>query len=112
VAVQVQVSYDSDVEKALALLVEIAQREPRALGDAQAPKAFLVGFGDNGINLELGVWINDPHVGQLDLKSSINRAIVKAFAANGIEIPFPRRDIRILDDVSPVPPPVGRTPVR
>jgi small-conductance mechanosensitive channel len=109
-AVQVQVSYGSDVEKALALLVEIAQREPRALGEAQAPKAFLVGFGDNGINLELGVWINDPHVGQLDLKSSINRAIVREFAANGIDIPFPRRDIRILDDVSLAQPRGDRTP--
>jgi small-conductance mechanosensitive channel len=100
VAVQVQVSYDSDVEKALALLCEIAAREPRALRDAQAPKAFLLGFADSGINLELGVWINDPHVGQLDLKSSINRTILKEFAAHGIEIPFPRRDVRIVDAVT------------
>jgi small-conductance mechanosensitive channel len=100
VAVQVQVSYDSDVEKALALLCEIAAREPRALRDAQAPKAFLLGFADSGINLELGVWINDPHVGQLDLKSSINRTILKEFVAHGIEIPFPRRDVRIVDAVT------------
>ena len=38
IALQVQVAYDSDVEKALALLVEIALREPRVLRDAQAPK--------------------------------------------------------------------------
>ena len=95
-AVQVQVAYDSDVEKALALLVEIALREPRVLRDANAPKAFLVNFGDSGITLELGVWINDPHVGQLDLKSSLNRAILREFTANGIAIPFPQRDIRIV----------------
>ena len=96
IALQVQVAYDSDVEKALALLVEIALREPRVLRDAQAPKSFLVNFADNGITLELGVWINDPHVGQLDLKSSLNRAILKEFGAHGIQIPFPQRDIRIV----------------
>ena len=113
IALQVQVAYDSDVEKALALLVEIALREPRVLRDAQAPKSFLVNFADNGITLELGVWINDPHVGQLDLKSSLNRAILKEFGAHGIQIPFPQRDIRIVGAVPaqpdnaaiPAPPP-------
>jgi small-conductance mechanosensitive channel len=96
VAVQLQVSYDSDVEKALALLTEIASREPRVLRDAMGPRSFLVNFADNGITLELGVWINDPHVGQLDLKSSLNRAILREFAAHGIQIPFPQRDVRIV----------------
>jgi small-conductance mechanosensitive channel len=90
------VSYESDVEKALALLVEIALREPRVLRDAQAPKAFLVNFADSGITLELGVWISDPHTGQLDLKSSLNRAILKEFAAHAIAIPYPQRDVRIV----------------
>jgi small-conductance mechanosensitive channel len=94
--VQVQVSYDSDVEKALQLLTEIALREPRVLRADHPPQSFLVNFADSGITLELGVWINNPHVGQLTLKSSLNRAIWKAFAANGIQIPFPQRDVRII----------------
>jgi len=92
----VQVSYASDVEKALGLLVEIASREARVLRGAQGPKAFVVSFADSGINLELGVWISDPHVGHLDLRSSLNLAILKAFAANGIQIPYPQRDVRIV----------------
>ena len=96
VAVQVQVAYDSDVEKALALLVEIASREPRVLRGAQAPKAFITGFSDSGINLELGMWINDPQVGHLDLRSAVSLAILKAFAANAIQIPYPLRDVRIV----------------
>jgi len=96
VTVQVQVSYASDVEKALGLLVEIASREARVLRGAQGPKAFVVSFADSGINLELGVWISDPHVGHLDLRSSLNLAILKAFAANGIQIPYPQRDVRIV----------------
>jgi small-conductance mechanosensitive channel len=96
IAVQVQVSYDSDIDKALALLVEIAEREPRILRGAQAPKAFITSLADSGVALELGMWINDPHVGHLDLRSTISRAILKEFAAHGIDIPFPRRDVRIL----------------
>jgi small-conductance mechanosensitive channel len=80
----------------LTLLTEIASREPRVLRDAMGPRSFLVNFADNGVTLELGVWINDPHVGQLDLKSSLNRAILREFAAHGIQIPFPQRDVRIV----------------
>jgi small-conductance mechanosensitive channel len=98
IAMQVQVAYDSDVEKALSLLTEIALREPRVLRDSRAPASFLVSFADSGITLELGAWIDSPH-GQLDLKSAINRAIFKEFAANGIEIPYPRRDVRIVGAV-------------
>ena len=98
IAVQVQVAYESDVEKALALLVEIAAREPRVMRGTQAPKAFLTGFADSGINLELGMWINDPHVGHLDLLSAVSLAILKAFAANGIQIPYPQRDVRIVGE--------------
>jgi small-conductance mechanosensitive channel len=112
VAVQVQVSYDSDVEKALRLLTEIAVHEPRVLQGTPGPESFLVAFADSGITLELGVWINDPHVGQLGLRSSLNRAILKAFAAEGIEIPFPRRDVRVLGAVAtePTSPPPADKP--
>jgi small-conductance mechanosensitive channel len=103
IGVQVQVSYDSDVEKALQLLTEIALRETRVLRGDQAPQSFLVNFADSGITLELGVWINDPHVGQLALKSSLNRAILKGFAENGIDIPFPRRDVRIVGAIPAEP---------
>jgi small-conductance mechanosensitive channel len=96
IGVQVQVSYDSDVEKALQLLTDVALGETRVLRGDQAPQSFLVNFADSGITLELGLWIDDPHVGQLALKSALNRAILKTFAAHGIAIPFPQRDIRIV----------------
>jgi small-conductance mechanosensitive channel len=93
-AVTVQVSYDSDVEKALALLQEIALEEPQVMRGARSPSALVLALGDNGITLELGVWIGDPHI-QGGLRSALYRRILKAFAANGIRIPIPRRDLRI-----------------
>jgi small-conductance mechanosensitive channel len=98
--VQVQVAYDSDVEAALALLTEVALREPRVLRGQRAPAAYLVNFSDSGILLELGMWIDDPHNGQLNLKSSVNRAIFAEFKARGIRIPSPQREIRIVGGAS------------
>ncbi len=96
VAVNVSVSYDSDVERALKLMEELALEEPRVLKTPNTPQAFLLRFGDSGVELELGVWIRDPENGQLNLKSSLNRAILRAFGANGIKIPFPQREMRLL----------------
>jgi small-conductance mechanosensitive channel len=96
-AVQVQVTYDSDVEKALELLQAIALRHPRVLQQPEyAPAAFFVAFADSGITLELGVWIKDPQNGQLNLKSALNREILKTFNAHDIRIPFPQREVRIV----------------
>ena len=96
VAVQVQISYDSDVDRALALMEEAGRSHDRVLKAPDPPTAFLASFGDNGIVLELGVWIADPEKGQLNLKSALNRDILKAFGASGIRLPFPQRDVRII----------------
>ena len=95
IAITVQVSYDSDIDRALELLQKIALDEPRVLRGTHAPAAHLLALGDNGITLELGVWIDDPHI-QGNLRSTLYRAILREFAAHGIRIPFPRRDVRVL----------------
>ena len=92
----VQVSYDSDVERAMMLMEEAARAEPRVLKAPNEPAAFLVRFADNGIDLELGVWIRDPENGQLNLRSALNKAILRSFHANDIRIPFPQREVRHL----------------
>jgi small-conductance mechanosensitive channel len=96
VAIPVQVSYDTDLDVALRLMVEAATAEPRALPAPNAPAAFVVRFAESGIELELGVWINDPENGQLALRSAINQRIWAAFKAHGIRIPFPQREYRVL----------------
>ena len=94
IAIQVQVSYDSDVEAALEILRETAEQQPEVLGGDQAPSAMVINLADSGITLELGVWIDNPHI-QGRLKSALYRGVLKAFAAQGIDIPYPRRDVRI-----------------
>lgn len=99
VTVGVQVAYSADLERAMALMVDVAQALPRVLGDP-APGALITGFADSGINLELGFWVADPETGTGNVRSEISLAIWKAFRDNGIEIPFPQREVRLVRDAA------------
>jgi len=93
--VGVSVSYESDVEKACAILLEAAKRQSRVI--AQPPSAARIkSLADSGIELELTVWIQDPHLGEAELKSLLLLDVLKSFKAAGIEIPYPRRDVRMI----------------
>ena len=91
----VWISYESDVDKACDLLAGIARRQARVIGDPPAG-ARVKQLGDHGIELELTVWIADPAVGEGDLKSALFKDILRTFRAEGIEIPYPRRDVRLI----------------
>jgi small-conductance mechanosensitive channel len=95
IGIPVQVSYQSDLDQAMSIMRQAAESHPRVLKDPE-PKTFLKAFGENGIDLELDIWINDPEEGQLNLRSDINLKIWRQFQAAGIEIPYPQRDIRII----------------
>ena len=58
--------------------------------------AMIIAFADSGINLELGFWIGDPEEGRGNVLSDVNFAIVDAFRKQGVQIPFPQRDVRIV----------------
>ena len=93
IAIFIQVSYSTDLELAESLMLEAA-REPRRviLDDPDnLPKVLLREFADNGISLELAVWICDAGEGLNNLRSEVNWAIWRRFKAAGIEIPFPQR---------------------
>jgi small-conductance mechanosensitive channel len=83
------------VDLACAQMVAAAKRQPRVIADPPVA-ARVKQLGDNGIELELTLWINDPAVGEGDLRSELLKDLLKAFKAHAIEIPFPRRDVRII----------------
>jgi small-conductance mechanosensitive channel len=97
VGVPIQVAYDTDLDQAKQILLEVADGHMRVAKDnaAEVPKVLLQDFGDNGINLELAFWIRDAEEGQLNLRSELNWEIWRRFKAAGIEIPYPQRDVRI-----------------
>ncbi len=94
-ALEVQVAYGADIGRALRLMETIAARQPRVLKDP-APLAFLTGFAESGVALELGFWIADPDQGTAGVKSEIGLEILQSFRTEGLEIPYPQRDVRIL----------------
>lgn len=93
-AVKVSVAYDTDIPRVLALMEEAARSTARVLADP-APAAVLLGFGADGLDLEVGFWIADPEQGRLSVQSLVAQAMLQRFRAEGISIPFPQRDIRI-----------------
>ncbi|HEX5127800.1 MAG TPA: mechanosensitive ion channel domain-containing protein, partial [Rhodocyclaceae bacterium] len=94
-ALQLQVAYDTDIERAIGIMEELAKREPRVVADPP-PRAFLISFDDNGIRLELSVWIADPLKGTTEVRSNIARALLKRFRQEGIQIPYPQHEVRIV----------------
>ena len=115
IPITIPVALDTDVERALATLEEAALADPRVLRDKpHAPGAFVAGFADTGVQLELGVWVNDPLVDQLNLRSVIHRAILRAFAERGVALAYPHREVLLTDarggggDTSGPAPPAGR----
>lgn len=101
----VQVAYSTDVRRALEIITEILRAHPRVQQNP-SPLAIVKGFADSGIDLSFFVWINDPENGIGLLRSDLCLAMLDAFRASGIEIPFPHRDVRITG----LPP--GSTPER
>lgn len=73
---------------------EIAVGIDRVL-KAPAPRCNLMEFGDNSINFDLRFWINDPANGTANVRSDVMMALWDYLVEEGIEIPFPQRDIHI-----------------
>ena len=96
VPISLRVSFDSDLDKVMPLLVELGRQHPRVVADP-APFAMVTGFSDHGVNIDLGVWVADPEKGTGDVRSDISRMILKAFREHGIEIPYPHREVRMIE---------------
>jgi small-conductance mechanosensitive channel len=100
--IEVGVSYNSDLDKVMDSLLEAAKEHTLTLSHP-APKAWLMSFGDSAWNMRLLAWVGDPQ-GRRQIQSEINCAIVKKFRQNGVEIPFPQRDLHVR---SPLPLPIS-----
>lgn len=92
--VETSIGYECDVNRALAILVEIARRQSRVL-ESPTPWAVVSGFGNDGINLKLSFWVKDPENGTSVLRSSIMKEVLERFNAEKISIPYTIRDVTL-----------------
>ena len=95
----VQVSYESDLELAMAIAKGAANAHARVLEDPPVDVQ-IKGFGESGIDLNLAFWIPDPEEGSAGLQSQIYLEIWRQFKQKGIVIPYPQREIRLLSEKS------------
>jgi small-conductance mechanosensitive channel len=103
------VAYGSDTEKVREILRKVAEDNQQVLNDgvtSPKPKVLFMGFGDSSLDFELRVWIRQIRR-RFDVTSDINFAIDKAFRENGVEIPFPQRDLHVRSWSATAIPPTG-----
>ena len=90
----VGVHYDTDVPRAIELCTEAAAANERVLDDPAA-KCLFIGFGESSIDLQVRFWIADAHNGVTNVKSAVLLRIWERFKEEGIQIPYPQRDLHL-----------------
>jgi len=93
----VGIAYNADVDRALAVVREILGANARVLKDPQ-PVVGIEALADSSITIGIFPWVSVPDYGAAQLE--IYQAILEQFRARGIEIPFPQREVRLLEKAS------------
>ncbi len=92
--VPVGVSYDTDMDVAEKLMLQAADECERVL-KTPPPSVWMDAYGDNSVNFVIHCWIVDPEEGVGNVRSAVLKNLWRLFKDNGIEIPYPQRDLRL-----------------
>ena len=92
--VSINVTYNSDIDLAKKTLLDIVTKQQNVAKDNIS--VFVDELGENGI--KLGVFMMVPVSEYLKIKRSINEAIIHEFRKEGIEIPYNRLDIHVVNN--------------
>ncbi len=90
-------SYGDNPHDVRRIAIAAAQGVNRVLS-SQAPVCHIVGFGDSSVDYVLRFWISDPTAGLTNIRGNVYLALWDAFQENGISIPFPQREVRMLGE--------------
>ena len=98
-------AYGDDPHMVRRIAIEAAQGVDRVLG-FKPPVCHIVGFGDSSVDYILRFWISDPTGGLTNIRGNVYLALWDAFQEHGISIPFPQREVRMLNEAErgPIPP--------
>jgi small conductance mechanosensitive channel len=92
--IRIGVAYDTNIPEAVALVKEVLSRSPRVLKDPVAVVA-LGNFGDSAIEILVRPWTPLAEFG--DAAQEVKLAVLEAFRGRKIEIPFPQREVRVIN---------------
>ena len=99
---QVQVVYDSDPQQVIEALIAAANAQVRVLKDP-SPSVQLSQFAAEGMEFTLLYWINDPNLGQGNVRSDVNLAILHRLRQRGIALAAPPRAATVPGSVNLAP---------
>jgi small-conductance mechanosensitive channel len=92
--VPVGIGYGCDIAEAEKLMLEAARSVERVL-DTPPPTVWLDKYGESSVDFVIHCWINDPEEGLGNIRSQVLKKLWVLFQENGIEVPFPQRDINL-----------------
>ncbi|MEO4049183.1 mechanosensitive ion channel domain-containing protein [Pseudomonas sp. CAU 1711] len=100
--VDFSVSYDSDIRKLIGIIKDVVASHPQVFsGDdvpiEERPDCEIDSFGDSGINMFVEFWMEGVDDGRNRVGGDLLLMILEALQEHGFEIPFPQREVRILD---------------
>ncbi len=95
IRVQVGLSYSSDMTIVKDTLIAIAKKVSQSYAvSGHPPQVIMVEFGDNAVNWEVALWMDDPWSARV-ARSALHEAIWWALKEKGLEIAFPQLDIHL-----------------
>jgi len=89
-------AYHDDPHTVRKIAIEAAQSVGRVVRSRPAV-CHIVGFGDSSVDYILRFWISDPTGGLTNIRGNVYLALWDAFQENGISIPFPQREVKLLE---------------
>jgi small-conductance mechanosensitive channel len=96
IEIVIGVAYGSDLVKAKQIIINCAKQHRRCLKNPEV-ECFLTTFDDYDIKFVLYFWIADIVDGRMGAKSDVMVAIYQQLTANGIVIPIPQRELKIIN---------------
>ncbi len=95
-SVEVGVAYGSDTRLVSDVLLNCVMKI-KDISEHPKPFVRFSNFGDSSLDFQVFFWVMDPFTVE-QIKSQLRYAIDEAFRKNGIQIPFPQRDLHIITD--------------
>ena len=104
--VDFSVAYDTDVRAMVELIKDAVGAHPQVINGnkypiEERPDCEIDSFGDSGINMFVEFWILGIDDGKNRVGGDLNLIILETLKNNGIEIPFPQREVKIISQPAP-----------
>ena len=95
--ITVGVAYDTELNQALTVIQEVLSANTRVLQDIK-PVIGVRLLADSSINIAVKPWVGVQDYGPAG--GEINKSILEAFREHGIVVPYPQREVRLLQDAA------------